>query len=223
VTQWGGMEVGNGMMFAANVVDGLVHQLGGRALANDCRKTLFEHKVSRCNEGNAMMTKPGSDELREQYRHYIVHTVPPFYTTTTKNIDNDDGDDDILHHQQQQQQQQLAVLESCYETSLQLIRNKSNKLDNNNTAMSSTIRVACPLLGAGCRGFPEDQAIQVAANAAASLLVMTKVEEDASTTAQPITLAFAIPNGELRKALIEKIDETVNKNNMGAVVESTRP
>ena len=33
VSQWGGMDLGTGMLFAANVVDGLVHQLGGWKLA----------------------------------------------------------------------------------------------------------------------------------------------------------------------------------------------
>ena len=29
VSSWGGMEVGQGMLYATSVVDGLVHQLGG--------------------------------------------------------------------------------------------------------------------------------------------------------------------------------------------------
>jgi O-acetyl-ADP-ribose deacetylase (regulator of RNase III) len=212
------MEVGNGMMFSANVVDGLVHQIGGRALANECRKAIMVENNNnnnatrrRCDEGSAMMTGPGSDELREQFQ-YIVHTVPPFYTTKG---DDDDDKGDNPHHQHQHQL--TLLLASCYETSLQLIREKNpNRNDSSSSSSSSsngtTIRVACPLLGAGCRGFPEDQAIQVAANAAANLLRMENNNNN-------ISLAFAIPNGEIRKALIRQIDE--NLKGAAAAVETS--
>ncbi len=158
VTQWGGMEVGQGMMFPANVVDGLVHQLGGVNLKKELAT------IGECPEGEAVLTTQ-SDSL--PYAS-VVHTVPPFY-----GLSNND------------------LLANCYYNSLQLIHKR---------ILQNQIRVACPLLGAGCRGFPPEEAIQRAARA---LLQCTQMEIGAT---KHLTLAFAIPSGELRKMLVETID-----------------
>ena len=36
VSQWGGMDVGSGMMFSAETIDGLLHQLGGLRFRAEC-------------------------------------------------------------------------------------------------------------------------------------------------------------------------------------------
>lgn len=45
VSQWGGMEVGSGMLFPANAVDGLVHQLGGHQLKKDLRDQFDDKNI----------------------------------------------------------------------------------------------------------------------------------------------------------------------------------
>lgn len=72
VSQWGGMDLKEGMLFAGNVVDGLVHELGGWPLRIQC---MLQPEVA---VGQAVRTGPGGSRLRQEYNQ-IVHTVPPFY------------------------------------------------------------------------------------------------------------------------------------------------
>ena len=132
VSQWGGMEVGSGMLYPVSVVDGLVHQLGGWRLQAECRlKSIMAMNSEACPVGHAVVTSSGSDTLREYYEK-IVHTTPPFF----------------LHHDDPK-----GALYSCYQNALQV-------------AFKEGERVATPLLGAGARGFPIDEALSVAASAA---------------------------------------------------------
>ena len=75
VSQWGGMEVGHGMLYPVSVVDGLVHQHGGWRLKAECQ---LKQAISgeACPVGSAVMTSSGG--LQEEY-DAIVHTTPPFY------------------------------------------------------------------------------------------------------------------------------------------------
>ena len=79
VTQWGGMEVGHGMLYPVSVVDGLVHQYGGWRLKAECqlKQALRSGEAeAACPVGSAVMTSSGG--LRDEY-DAIVHTTPPFY------------------------------------------------------------------------------------------------------------------------------------------------
>jgi O-acetyl-ADP-ribose deacetylase (regulator of RNase III) len=76
VSQWGGMDVGDGMLYPASVVDGLVHQLGGTKLAIECKWiTSFR---GGCPIGTSVTTQYGSEELMKAF-DMIIHTSPPFY------------------------------------------------------------------------------------------------------------------------------------------------
>ena len=133
VTNWGGMDVGDGMLFPVSVVDGMVHTYGGWHL----KMALKWHQLSgkdACPIGTAVRTTAGKDKLREAYDS-IIHTVPPFYNHP--DTPNDDP---------------LELLHQCYMNAL-------GKLE------PSDARVAAPLLGAGCRGFPMDEAMSVATRA----------------------------------------------------------
>jgi O-acetyl-ADP-ribose deacetylase (regulator of RNase III) len=189
------MDVGKGMMFSANVVDGMVHQLGGQPLAQECQGKM-------CPEGQAIVTSvDGGSELAKQYP-YILHTVPPFYNLT------DNG-----------------LLASCYTNALdqvQIIAASSSSSSSSKEMIttadsSSSIRVACPLLGAGCRGFPVEEAIEVAAKSLVEWMMEPNDiddddnEEETTTTIPPISLAFAIPSGEIREQLIEGIERECAK------------
>lgn len=176
VSQWGGMEVGNGMMFAANVVDGLVHQLGGATLAKELESEL--EKRIRVDEGQAVWTTGVGDYL------HLVHTVPPFFS------DTDASDSNIL-------------LQKCYQNSLQLA------LSNPVLEKDDEIRIACPLLGAGCRGFPRDEAI---VHFMSALSDWTHDDGDSFSSRQSgdglkkLSLVFGIPSGEVRSKVIEALD-----------------
>jgi len=199
VSQWGGMEVGQGMLFAANVVDGLVHQMGGKDLLFELQSVVG----GQCQEGDAVWTKPHGD-LKHTFPGGIIHTVPPFYDSN--NIETS-----------------LDLLKKCYWSSLDKAFSQVTTTMTTTTMPSSStitddeknpkeIRLACPLLGAGCRGFPLEMAIDAAAHALksypthsttiASSPTTTTTTGTASSTTN-VSLAFAIPSGETRAALIE--------------------
>lgn len=135
VSNWGGMEVGNGMMYPVSVIDGLVHQLGGWRFQLECvQLPVIQNNDEKCPIGHAVKTSNGNKELLNEYDH-IIHTTPPFYS-------HYNGDP-------------IDALEQCYKNSIKLAFAPS---DN-----KREIRVACPILGSGARGFPMDVAMQVAA------------------------------------------------------------
>ena len=196
-SQWGGMDVGNGMMFASNTVDGLIHQYGGKSLQEECRRAIMLSSCSndngdsastgdnsrhrrRIDEGTAIETNVVGKELIDISRYKkIIHTVPPFYhhhkknqNQSDNNYDNNDNDNvDFLLAECYRNSLNVAIMSSI--TSPPLTSNTT--LDMNNTSpITSTstnidtdtganLRLACPLLGAGCKGFPIDRAIQIAA------------------------------------------------------------
>lgn len=130
VSQWGGMEVGTGMMYPISVIDGLVHLHGGWKLRAECKwKQTMAGNGDACPIGSAVMTTCGS--LHEEY-DAIVHTTPPFFKC--------EHDAEML-------------LAKCYQSVFE-------------TAFVQYNRVAMPLIGAGCRGFPEDIAVRIAAEQA---------------------------------------------------------
>ena len=99
VSQWGGMEVGDGMLFPVSVVDGLVHLHGGWRLEAECSwKRIKSRNGEACPIGEAVETSAGRDKLSEVYDR-VVHTTPPFY---------------------RHDKDPLAMLSKCYKSSLDL-------------------------------------------------------------------------------------------------------
>jgi O-acetyl-ADP-ribose deacetylase (regulator of RNase III) len=114
-------------------------------------------------------------DLKQHYPQGIVHTVPPFYDKT------DDKTSSML-------------LKKCYWNSLNVVHQQQ-------WSGQQDLRVACPLLGAGCRGFPVDLAMLSAVEA----LTTYPVPKDSKKT-HGLSLAFAIPSGEIREALSTLFD-----------------
>lgn len=101
------------------------------------KAALSWHRLSAggCPVGQAVQTTAGNDQLGKAYDS-VIHTVPPFYNHP------DDPDDDPSQ-----------LLANCYKNALNLV------------AAKGTPRVATALIGAGCRGFPFDEALSIAAKA----------------------------------------------------------
>lgn len=77
-SNWGGLEVGSGMLFPASVVDGLVHAFGGSTLETECKQKQKEAgDENACPVGSAVMTTSG--DLHIEY-DAVVHTTPPFFS-----------------------------------------------------------------------------------------------------------------------------------------------
>eukprot|EP00977_Amphora_coffeiformis_P018251 scaffold6345_cov155-Amphora_coffeaeformis.AAC.3 len=136
VSQWGGMEVGHGMLFPVSVVDGLVHNFGGMYLDMELKWYRMMKRSGRepCPTGTAVRTTAGKDRLNEAYDS-VLHTAPPFYRRP--------------EHPNDDPTQQLY---QCYRNALNLLESHDE-------------RVATPILGAGCRGFPMDVASTIASQA----------------------------------------------------------
>jgi O-acetyl-ADP-ribose deacetylase (regulator of RNase III) len=258
VSQWGGMDVGSGMVFPAQTIDGLVHQLGGEQLRYECLaiqplpcrplwlynygKHVMSEEVETtkklCPEGMAVQTSSGGPNLQVHY-DTIIHTTPPFYNypplpllhkyatleeSSNKNNDDNDDDDSKVHAWSKE------LLRLCYRHSFDLAFNNNNtnnnRINNNRSvhiqynngwqqlqsvllqnlmsifssssspnnssnpsslttynnnncdAASGSRRVAVPLLGAGCRGFPTSIALDIAATESLSWLTTTADEEN---------------------------------------------
>ena len=251
VSQWGGMDSGSGMMFSAETIDGLVHQLGGLRLRADCslvpahdfahayvnQQTSTEpeakHYNAKCPVGAAAMTSAGGDELRKHYDN-IIHTTPPFYNyppletdeiKQTLGIGEEDNVSDLNSWAKE-------LLRSCYRQSFKLafendakIKENQNGnilrhpmrllgLDKTSGRQKEKQRVAVPLLGAGCRSFPTDEAISIAALESASWL--SKFDNEKSEEANKRNDAedkrdTAVVFGLLEEADAEALSDKIEK------------
>jgi O-acetyl-ADP-ribose deacetylase (regulator of RNase III) len=173
VSKWGNMELKDGMLFPFNVVDGLVHQLGGWKLALHCYMIPTIKEDERCPVGQAVSTPPGGKELAAEY-DTIVHTVPPFYAHTSGNPNDD--------------------LFRCYGSALTVC--EEHLLTQ---AEGLPLRIACPLLGAGGRGFPLETAIEIAARAS------LKWRDSTESNGRQKVLVFGTPQMDVASKLIDAI------------------
>jgi len=183
VSQWGGMELKDGMLFPFNVIDGLVHQLGGWRLALHCYMLPSNDRDEKCPIGKAVSTPPGGSQLKQEY-DTIVHTVPPFYKHS--HVDHPGVPPEHL-------------LAECYRSALSL--SSERKFADGR----QRLRIACPLLGAGGRGFPIETAIQVAAAESIRWRDKDNSNSDGNTHDQPNVLAFGIPQIIVAEKLIHAI------------------
>ena len=184
VSQWGGMEVGTGMLFSANVVDGLVHQLGGWKLMLQCKLLPNIHDDEKCPVGHAVYTYSGGKELEEQFDK-IIHTSPPFFK----------------HHEEPEYH-----LAQCYRNALKLAFNRDLYTTNNH------YRIASPLLGAGARGFPIEKALEIAAEESIRWRDENCTGDKYDSKTEELVLAFGIPDLKIAEMLINKI-EKIEANN----------
>jgi O-acetyl-ADP-ribose deacetylase (regulator of RNase III) len=213
VSQWGGMDVGKGMLFSSNVVDGLVHQLGGSRLTWELDQISVVSSDTnaniKCHEGNAVWTNMDEDgymstDLANQY-HAVVHTVPPFYTAKHS------------HSQELSFEDPTAILRNCYHNAIEVALQKSSDSGigsgtDTTSKQNKRVVLSFPLLGAGCRGFPVDIAIETAATATMEWLhaysqAYAQSHSSLDTTVSEAVVAFAIPEPTIRQALQDALDE----------------
>ena len=174
---WRGMDAGADMLYPAQVVDGVVRALGGKALAIACRNVPQISPGVRVATGSAVCTPPGSERLAELYQT-IVHTVPPFY----KQYANSQEADGLLLASYLSAFAQLSSLHAQRRVSWNDINTwslwqgwrregfgKEGQVGSM-TNVSLGISLATPLIGAGTRGAPLEAATRVAALAAAEWL-----------------------------------------------------
>lgn len=189
------MDVGSGMVFASNTVDGLIHQIG-RFLVCAAAIYLSRHYTHTCvsitvlKGGKKLASRLETQlESRERidegqavytvgvgaYKH-LVHTIPPFFRA------NDSGEN--------------RLLQNCYQASLNVAADQ--------ITFEKDTRIACPLLGAGCRGFPRSEAVFHCAEALSNLKMTSSTA--ALDETKRVTLAFGIPSHDVRERMINAFD-----------------
>lgn len=173
---WGGMDAGNQMLYPVQVVDGLVHQLGGMKLDYECKLIRMLH--GGCPIGTAISTSQGDTKLKQEYDR-IIHTSPPFYKY-------DNGDKDPSKR-----------LKHCYRSALDLA-----------FSYDDVKRVACPLIGAGARGFPLEIAIDVAVSELSIWGGRSYQRSDGEHVASINTVAFGIQELSTAEKLARSIEDT---------------
>ena len=144
---WGGMDAGSRMLYPAQVVDGLVHQHGGRALrdalvaAAPVLEEVANGEHVRCRVGDAILTAaPPSLPF-----DVILHTPPPFFPSDSQ--------------QPSSVKDWESQLASCYISALRLAALSAAQ------AGQDRVMLATPLLGAGARGAPTREAARVLVHA----------------------------------------------------------
>ena len=146
------------LIYPPQVIDGLVSELGGSALAAALSILPADNRGIRCPTGKAIST-PAFGELLSCYQH-LIHACAPFYATTVLAGDDGDGDGGSSSDD-----------EEC-------ISNESPVPHLWRSQMSSALRsalhaangvgatsLAVPLLGAGARGGPAALTAEVIADA----------------------------------------------------------
>ena len=189
---------------------------------------------TKCPVGTAVSTPAVGGEMPSRYDR-IIHTVPPFYNYPPSMTDElkrllgiDMGENENNLHQLSKE-----LLRSCYRQSLKVAFDSSNDEDLScslrNNPITSMLglgkcrhnqqslrsqRVAVPLLGAGCRDFPKDVALEVAAMESASWLLSESKKEDHTTEAdsspeEELVVAFGLLESVDAEALANSIEETI--------------
>lgn len=167
------------MLYPAQAVDGIVHQLGGLTLldALQAEKANGHDEVGqpiRCPEGGVVITSnwmrwridmsQAGRPLANLPFDLIAHTVPPFWH----------GDKLVWAER----------LLSCYISSLNAVTEKTMTESPNLGA--EEVCIASPLLGAGARGAPAREAADVAVSALTSLLCGALDAEESSAGGAPL-------------------------------------
>lgn len=142
VSQWGGMEIGGQMLYPISVVDGMVSMLGGKELRRECAKlAVLGPAGSDVRCPIGSAVRTGAPGGLGALFGAIVHAVPPFFART-------DADEPAPEWR--------TELRRCWLRALAVAEPSAS--------------IAAPLLGAGARGAPTEEAARVAAGATAEWL-----------------------------------------------------
>ena len=189
------------MLYPVSVIDGLVHTLGGKTLALECK--MIHMFKGGCPIGSAVESSPGSSEL-EQYYNRIIHTTPPFY----KFRYNEEGENQCstgagngAGDSNSNSDDQVEILHQCYKSAFEA------SFLYNGIPRREECRVACPIIGAGARGFPYDVAINVAAFESWNWLCTHTDNHDNKGRNIPAVLSFGIPDPDIANKLSAEIKE----------------
>jgi len=219
---WGGLDAGDQMLYPVQVVDGIVHQLGGKKLASECEKirALREHDTNGrpipIPFGTAVSTSGGNENLKREYDH-IIHVTPPFFNREYNNNNNNNNNNNGI----ESDEDPVELLRRCYVEAISLAFDNLTLTSDHRTRNCYKHNImASPLIGAGARGFPLHIALEVAASQ--TCLWMDTIahhrcldgnnnnndDDDPSIATNTVnTIAFGIPNSTSAEILVNMIAE----------------
>lgn len=143
---------GTNIIYPEQIVDGRVHELGGKQLAATLSAfPALDDRGTRCATGSAVITRlrPHNASPLEQSFEHIVHTVAPSFDSPNWE----------------------PLLTSCYCSALNLAWDTAATLPASNDSRCDEMRsvaIVLPLLGAGAKAAPVAAAARVAAESCAS-------------------------------------------------------
>jgi O-acetyl-ADP-ribose deacetylase (regulator of RNase III) len=224
------MEIGSNMMYPNQVIDGIVHRLGGHALSHKCRNILkSQHCVDgKLPLGTAVVTSCKDIQELEKLYDFIIHTTPPFYPhyNGSDSSKNHDHEIEVLKkcytssfhrieewYRQGRMGDEFSTTSSLWETVLNWMNGKSSVVENNDLGNTRTLRIGIPLIGAGARGFPSNVAIFLAATQSVSWMMDHRdthmdslPHEDGN---RECVLAFGIPDPQIADGLATEIRQQI--------------
>jgi O-acetyl-ADP-ribose deacetylase (regulator of RNase III) len=227
------MEIGSNMMYPNQVIDGIVHRLGGNALSQKCKNIL---KSQQCVDGKlplgtAVVTSCKDIQELETLYDFIIHTTPPFYPhyNGSDSSKNHDHEIEVLkkcytssfHRIEEFYRQgkgkmgdEFSTTSSLWETVLSWMNGKSSVVKNHDLGNAKTVRIGIPLIGAGARGFPSNVAVHVAATQSVSW--MKDHRRDRPMDSLPhedgnrdCVVAFGIPDPQIADGLVTEIRQQI--------------
>lgn len=182
------MDAGSGMLYPAQVVDGLVHQHGGSALRDALRSAapILEERPNgdhlRCRIGDAVLTAAPQTLPFD----VIAHTPPPFYHLQ----ENKHAAAKLCVANRWESQ-----LVSCYVSGVRVAAEAAEQ------AGKSTLALATPLLGAGARGAPTQQAARLLVRAFRSPQMALAVPPTITDVLVRVVLVNAESEREVREEM----------------------
>ena len=155
-SRWGGMEAGQGMVYPAQTVDGMVYIHGGKEYDEQLKR--LRDRINRGKDTKISEGSTGDDlipsavecttygKLKSIGYDELIHVAPPVYNMN-KNVDE-------------------SGLELCYLNGFITAFNIHHELTSTGSRTKGQLLVILsPLIGAGCRNWPVSEAAKLAISA----------------------------------------------------------
>lgn len=186
---WGGMDAGEGMLYPSQSVDGVIHALSGTAL-----RDLLEAVPSRGADaaGQPLRCDVGDAVITPAVGgsrdafDWIAHAVPPFWSD---------------EHWE-------SRLRSSFVNSLVGLCRR--------LPLDASLWVASPLLGAGARGAPPEEAARVAVSElCAQVLAGRLCDEDIGSAPAGVWFRLVVPEPALHARTCTLVEDEVRAGRAG--------
>ena len=205
---WGGLDAGTGMLYPAQVVDGLTHMHAGPELRGSLAGLPADANGSRCPIGAVVLT----DAYRLAGRfHRIAHTPTPFWPAAQSNAATtkvwrsqllscylssilalaDDASLSEVHHE-------AALEDMCFAEANDGPADWTPPPASMGDPSAARLTIATPLLGAGAAGASVEDAAVVLKEAVRCLTQLQRVPAEGRRAWHQVHLRLVVPDNATR-------------------------